>query len=221
MYFTGYDVPPAINSSLLLYIPSSLVTSTLPILDLGSEAVHSNGISGVEFTWISAGALSALSLEYNDTTQQVVLLTTDPTIFNSSLFQAPVLFTMKITDGSPQCVAHGAAPIFGSGCSSSFVVSMLALTEIGCPASVDTVVSYYGNTTQTVVWNAPSLLYFLPLSSSAQPGDVFPLGSTSVTYSLAPSVQSVVQTELSRLMCEFNVCALKLVALCLLRLLFR
>ena len=147
-----------------------------------------------------------LSLEYNSTSKQVVLLTTDPTIFNSSLFQAPVLFTMNVTDGSSQCVAYGLTPIYGFGCTTSFVVSIMALTEIGCPAFVDTAVSNYGDTTQTVAWSEPELLYFFPLASTSQPGDVFPLGVTSVSYSLAPSVQSVVQSVASRVTCQFDVC---------------
>ena len=190
----------------MLYLPSTLQATQVPLLDLGNNAVVSNGISSVAFSWIRAGVGGVLSLAFNSTSQQVVLLSTDPIIFNSTLFQTPVLFSMTVTDSSPQCIAYGTAPMYGTGCSTSFVVSMLALDEIGCPRGVDTVVDSYGNTTQVAAWQEPDLLYFLPLSSTALPHDVFPLGTTSVLYTLAPTVQSVVQSEASRVTCQFDVC---------------
>ena len=188
-----------------MYLPSSLQAFQVPIIDLGSSYVSSNGISNVGFLWVTAGVGGILSLAYNETTQQVILLTTESTIFNSSLFQSPILFTMTVTDASTQCVAFGEVPIYGVGCTTVFNVSMLAIAEMGCPDHVEGAVASIFDTMQNIVWAEPQLQSFIPLVSTSQPGDAFPIGSTTVVYTLSPSVQSAVQSVASRLTCTFDV----------------
>ena len=175
-------------------------------MDLRSEYVSTNGIAQVTFSWIGVTLGAVLTLAFNATSQQVVLLTSEPSVFNSKLFQSPIHFNMTLTDSSPQCIAFGQSPMYGHGCSSTFEVSVLALTETSCPAVVDVVLSNISSPTQRTWWNEPQLQYYLPLVSTVSIGDAFPLGVTTVRYVLASSVQSPIQSSVSRLLCQFNVC---------------
>ena len=175
-------------------------------MDLSSaHVIATNGIKSVQFSFVTSLPGSPLSLSYNASTQQVVLTTANASIFASPLFATPVVFQMNITDNSPQCVTPNGIAIYNSGCSSIFNVSVQALAVIGCPSDIEVALSSSSSATQSVVWTEPDLLAEYSYLSVARPGDLFPIGSTSVVYGIDHNVQSSLQTSVSLVTCEFTV----------------
>ena len=164
------------------------------------------GIASVQFSFVTPGAGSSLSLSYNSSTQQVLLTSSDSAIFASPLFSAPVVFQMRVTDAAAQCVTSYAPAVYNAGCTSAFEVSMQALTVLNCPSDIHVLLSNPSFASQYVIWNEPDLVAEYSFLSVARPGSQFPIGKTNVLYTIDENVQSEIQSAASQVFCQFGVC---------------
>ena len=171
-----------------------------------------DGIKSVEFSFIAVNnsdntnSAANLTLWYDFETKQVALSTADPAVFSNLLLDSPILFLMTVTDESVSCGHLVNASITNGGCSSSFVISLQTLEMNDCPSDIAVTVPVSSTFSPPIVWQEPNLVAAFPFLSNFQPGDVFPLGTTSVEYKLYETAQSQVQSHASRITCQFNVC---------------
>ena len=174
----------------------------------GNDVFLVGGIQNITFFFADEAAAAAnnVSLAYDAATQQVLLNMLDPSAFAQQLLKSPLLFLLSITEGSEFCYLRENITANNAACTSIFTVSVHALEMNDCPSNIAVTIPVTSTHSGPIVWQEPSLNATFPFLSNFQPGDAFPIGTTSVLYQLDSSIQSAVQSLASRITCQFNVC---------------
>ncbi len=163
-----------------------------------------NGISNVTLQWLTAGASSLFDLSFDSNVQHVVVTRTSAP-FPTMLSEYKAQLSMQIFDNSPHCIRIDAAPILDRGCNTTFIVQVVVVPIVDCVGEISYAVAGASAEYQSIDWTEPRLLAPYSFVPSIQPGTLFPLGTTLVSYNLMSSSQAIVQPVASRVSCQFQV----------------